>query len=273
MIDKPSPDPDTYLDINRHSWNNRVASHLASTFYDVDGFLKGESSLNEIELKLLGDLKGKSVLHLQCHFGQDTISLARMGAIATGVDFSDQAILAAAELSIKAGVATKFICCNVYDLPLQLDETFDVVFTSYGTISWLPDLDRWASVISDFLKPGGKFIIAEFHPVVWMFDDDFKTVKYHYHNVEPVSETENGTYADRNAAITLKSITWNHGISEVMNNLLKHGIEINSFNEMDYSPYNCFRHMVETEPGKFRIKHLANKIPMVYSIEATKKIQ
>lgn len=260
-----------YIEINKHSWNNRVDAHLRSDFYDLDGFLKGQSSLNAIELALLGDVKGKSVLHLQCHFGQDTISLARSGAIVTGVDLSDRAIEAATQLARDTHTHASFICCAIYDLPDHLDKTFDIVFTSYGTISWLPDLGQWAEIIARFLKPGGKFVFAEFHPVVWMFDDEFDKVGYSYFNTGPIIETENGTYADRNAAIRQDYVCWNHGMGEVVNSLTAHGLEIRALNEYDYAPYNCFRHAVEVAPKQYRIAHLGDKIPMVYAIEARKK--
>src|SRR5690606_20725019 len=120
------------------------------------------------------NLKDKKVLHLQCHFGQDSISLARLGASVVGVDLSDKAIEQAQHIAQELNADARFICCDIYDLPKHLNEQFDIVFTSYGTIGWLPDLDKWASVIHHFLKPGGQFIFAEFHPVVWMFDNDFK---------------------------------------------------------------------------------------------------
>ncbi|MEG0925160.1 class I SAM-dependent methyltransferase [Chryseobacterium sp.] len=260
-----------YLEINRNSWNNRTESHLKSEFYDLKGFLNGNSSLNDIELNLLGDLKGKSVLHLQCHFGQDTISLSRLGADATGVDLSDKAIESARQLALDTQSNTKFVCCDIYDLPNHLDQQFDIVYTSYGTIGWLPDLNKWAKVISQFLKPGGQFIFVEFHPVVWMFDDNFETIGYRYFNSGAIVETESGTYADRNAEITQSYVMWNHGLSEVINSLIKNGLEINNLDEFDYSPYNCFNKTIEFEPKKYRIEHLDNKIPMVYSVTATKK--
>ena len=125
---------ESYIEINKKSWNKRTPLHLLSNFYDVDGFLKGKSSLNEIELKLLGDVKGKNILHLQCHFGQDTISLGRLGANVTGIDLSDKAIESANNLSVKANIEATFICCNIYDLPNHLNQQFDIVFTSYD---WL----------------------------------------------------------------------------------------------------------------------------------------
>ena len=260
-----------YLKINKKSWNNRTDVHFDSDFYDNEHFIKGQSSLNEIELELIGDIKGKSVLHLQCHFGQDTISLNRLGAKTTGVDLSDKAIERAKELAKQTHSEAEFICCDVYDLPNHLEQKFDLVFTSYGTIGWLPDLNKWANVVSSYLKPGGQFIFVEFHPVVWMFDDHFTKIHYNYFNTGPIFEQEDGTYADKNAPIHQDYVMWNHGIGEVITSLLQHGLEINAMDEFDYSPYNCFDETVEYAPKKFRIKHLENKIPMVYSIVATKK--
>ena len=263
--------PKNYIEVNKATWNNKTDVHIDSDFYDVKGFLNGKSSLNPIELKLLGDIKDKKILHLQCHFGQDTLSLARLGAKVTGIDLSDKAIEKAKSFNEKLKLDAQFICCDIYDLPNHLNEKFDIVFTSYGTIGWFPDLTKWAEVVSHFLKPQGKFIFAEFHPVVWMFDNDFATIHYNYFNTEPIIEDESGTYADRTAEISAQTITWNHPISEVLNALISNDLEIKSFDEFDYSPYNCFNQTEEFESGKYRIQHLKNKIPMVYSITATKK--
>lgn len=260
-----------YLAINRESWNNKTDAHLKSEFYDLDGFLKGKTSLNSIELELLGNIKGKSILHLQCHFGQDTISLSRLGAEVTGVDLSDKAIESAKWIAKETQSNAKFICCDIYDLPNHLDEKFDIVFTSYGTIGWLPDLDKWAQIIAKYLQPNGQLVFVEFHPVVWMFDDNFEKIGYRYFNSGAIIETESGTYADKDAAITQDYVMWNHGLGEVINSLINHGIVITSLNEFDYSPYNCFNKTVEYEPNKYRIAHLENKIPMVYAITAQKK--
>ncbi len=260
-----------YLQKNKDLWNSRTEHHVGSDFYDVKGFLAGKSSLNQIELVSLGHVKGKSILHLQCHFGQDTISLARMGATVTGVDFSEKAIESAKQLSKDAKAPAEFICCDVYSLVEHLNKTFDIVFTSYGTIGWLPDLGKWAKIVSAFLKPGGKFIFAEFHPAVWMFDNDFEKVAYSYFNVSPIVETETGTYANRDAPIKREYVGWNHSLSDVFTSLLNNGLQIDVFKEYDYSPYNCFRNTEEFSPGKFRIKSMANRLPMVYSLVATKK--
>ncbi len=260
-----------YIIKNKESWNKKLDYHINSDFYDMEGFLEGKTSLNQIELGLLGDIKNKSILHLQCHFGQDTLSLARMGAKVTGIDFSDKAIEKAININKYLQLDAEFICCDVYDLPNHLDKQFDIVFTSYGTIGWLPDMGQWAKIVSAFLKPAGKFIFVEFHPVVWMFDDNFSKITYNYFNNGPIEEEFSGTYADREAPIKQQTVSWNHGMSEVINSLITNDLEINKLNEYDYSPYDCFNQTEKIAERKFRIKHMNNKIPMVYSIVATKK--
>ncbi|MFZ1527871.1 MAG: class I SAM-dependent methyltransferase [Ferruginibacter sp.] len=259
-----------YIQLNKEAWNQKTPVHIDSAFYDMPSFLAGKNTLNAIELELLGDIKGKSVLHLQCHFGQDTISLSRMGAKATGVDLSDAAIAKATELAASLHVDTKFICCNVYDLADHLNEQFDLVFTSYGTIGWLPDLDKWAAIVNRYLTPGGKFIMADFHPVVWMYDNDFTKVEYRYFKDEAIVEELPGTYADREAAIKNTTVSWNHSLSELLQSLINNGLQLTQFREYDYSPYNCLSGMEEQEPGKFRIKIFGNKIPIIYALTAQK---
>ncbi len=258
-----------YKKINKDSWNKRTALHFTSEFYAVKEFIKGGSSLNSIELDLLGDLTDKKVLHLQCHFGQDTISLERLGATVTGVDLSNAAIDKATELAQKTNSNARFICCDLYDLPQHLDEQFDLVFTSYGTIGWLPDIEQWANIVAQFTKSGGRFVMAEFHPVVWMFDDDFKEVKYNYFNDGPIVESLDGTYAQKDADLTTDYVTWNHSLSSVIQALINKEFTINTLQEFDYSPYDCFSHTIEFESKKFRIKNMDRKLPMVYAFNAT----
>jgi 2-polyprenyl-3-methyl-5-hydroxy-6-metoxy-1,4-benzoquinol methylase len=261
---------ENYIEVNKELWNERTKHHLNSAFYDMEGFKAGNTSLKDIELGLLGDIAGKSVLHLQCHFGQDTLSLSRMGAKATGVDLSDEAIATAQQLASEMNLDASFICCNIYDLPSHLDERFDIVFTTYGTIGWLPDLKPWASLIDRYLKPGGQFIFAEFHPAVWMFDNDFTYVQYSYFNREAIIEIEQGTYGDKDAPIQLESVGWNHSIDEVLQNLIDAGLQIRTFKEYDYSPYNCLNKMVEIVPGKWQIEGMEGKLPLVYALKAIK---
>jgi SAM-dependent methyltransferase len=259
-----------YFDSNKNIWNQRTAVHKDSSFYNREGFIKGESVLTPIELKELGDVKGRKMLHLQCHFGMDSLDWARRGADVTGVDLSDVAIDEARKLNDEIGLNAKFVCCNVYDLQEHLDEKFDIVFASYGVVGWLPDLTKWAQLISHYLKPGGTFYIAEFHPVVWMFDDEFTHIKYFYENRELIVTENYGTYTDRKADIQGKEYSWNHNISEVLNALIGAGLKIELFNEFMYSPYPCFSNIVATEDGNWHIKGMEGKIPMVYSIRASK---
>lgn len=259
-------DHTSYLDINRSLWNDKVATHLQSAFYDVKGFIAGKSSLNDIELGLLGDVQGQSILHLQCHFGQDTIDLSRRGAICTGLDLSDESIQAAKSLASQCGTNTRFVCGDVYSAPELIDERFDIVFTSYGTIGWLPDIQRWAAVVKTMLKPGGRFVFVEFHPVVWMMDYDFEKVAYSYFNRGPIVEDTEGTYTDGDQPPTHSSISWNHGIGEVLSALLSTGLKLKSFEEFDRSPYDCFKHTVKTEDDQYQIKGLQGKLPMVYAL-------
>lgn len=261
---------ENYIEINRRTWNEKTAVHFESDFYNVKDFIIGGNSLNSIELDLLGDLKGKRILHLQCHFGQDSISLARLGAIVTGIDLSDKAIEKGQELAKKCSVDVNFICCDIYELEHYLDEKFDLVFTSYGTIGWLPDINKWAKVVSHFLKPKAKFVFAEFHPVVWMYDDDFIDVRYSYFNDAPIIEIENGTYAEKNAPIQQEFCCWNHGLAEVFQALINEGLRIDYFQEYDYSPYNCFNKTIQIAEKKFQLEPFGNKIPLVYSLSATK---
>jgi 2-polyprenyl-3-methyl-5-hydroxy-6-metoxy-1,4-benzoquinol methylase len=262
-----------YFNTNKELWNQRTAIHKDSSFYNLAGFKAGENVLTPIELNELGDVKGKSMLHLQCHFGMDSLNWSRLGADVTGVDLSDVAINEARQLNDELKMNAKFICCNVYDLKEHLNQQFDIVYTSYGTIGWLPDLDKWAGIVSHYLKPGGIFYIAEFHPVVWMFDDAFTHIKYYYNNRELIVTENEGTYTDteHKSDIKGKEYSWNHGLSEVFTALIKAGLTIESFNEHMYSPYPCFSNTVEIEKGKWQIKGMEGKIPMVYSVLAKKK--
>ncbi len=262
---------ESYFEENKTSWNKRTAIHKDSAFYDLASFKKGKTSLNKIELEELGDVKGKTLLHLQCHFGMDTMSWAREGAIVTGIDLSDEAINLAKEINGELNLKAEFICCNVYDLEQQLDKKFDIVFTSYGTIGWLPDLDTWAEIVSHFLKPGGIFYIADFHPAMWMMDNDFEYVKYSYFNAEVITEEISGSYSDRNAPIRSTEHSWNHPFSEIINSLISHGLQVTQFNEFPFSPYNCFNKMEQGEDGMWRIIGMNEKLPVMYSIKAVKQ--
>lgn len=261
----------SYFDANKALWNQRTAVHRDSSFYDRAGFIAGKSCLTPIELAEMVPVSGKKLLHLQCHFGMDSLDWARRGARVTGIDLSDSAIAEAVALNRETGLDAEFICCNVYDVEQYVPAGFDIVFTSYGVVGWLPDLDRWARIIASRLMPGGVFYLAEFHPVVWMFDEEFTHVKYYYDNRELIVTESEGTYTDRSAPIRSREYSWNHSISEVINALIGAGLQISFFNEHMFSPYPCFQNVVETKAGQWQVKGMEGKIPMVYSLQAVKR--
>lgn len=259
-----------YLKINREAWNDKTNVHLESDFYNQKSFMEGKNTLKEPELEVLGDVSGKRILHLQCHFGQDTLSLARMGANATGLDFSNVAIEHAIEINKQLSLDASFVCTDVYSLPDELIDQFDIVFTSYGTIGWLPELESWAQTIKKALIPGGKFIMVDFHPFIWTFDNEMQKIEYDYFNSAPIIEEIEGTYADRNAPIKTQTVSWNHGVGEILNTLIKTDIAIQEFSELDYSPFNCFTDMKQLDKDKFVFNHINHAIPMIYRIVGKK---
>jgi SAM-dependent methyltransferase len=260
-----------YFDLNKKMWNDRVSVHLDSELYAMEKFKAGQNSLNEIELELLKDVTGLKILHLQCHFGQDSLSLARLGAKVTGVDFSEEAIQTARALNDELGLNATFICSDVLELDQLPEAAYDIIFTSYGTITWLPELSKWGANIHKYLKPGGKFILAEFHPAIWMYDDKFTYLQYGYFNCGPIIEENEGSYADKDAPIKHTSVGWNHALDEVLSALLPTGLRLSSFKEYDYSPYNIFHSNTKTDKG-FQIKGLEGKLPLVYSLMMEKNL-
>ena len=259
-----------YIEVNKQAWNKRTELHIKSDFYKYDEFVAGANSLTEIELGILGDLTGKRILHLQCHFGQDSISLARLGAHVTAVDFSDQAIKEARILNEKCGTDVTFVCCDLYGLPDHLEGKYDLVFTSYGTIGWLPDLDKWARVVSHYLDTGGELLIVDFHPVAWMYDNDLTAPTYSYFNGDAIVEEEQGSYADPTAKETLTSVCWNHATTSVINDTIKHGLQVKAFNEYDFTPYDIFPGGIEVGPRRYQVEKWKGIVPLVFALHSVK---
>lgn len=249
-----------YFEMNRIGWDGRVDAHYRSRFYDVEGFLRGACSLREIERAELGDVSGRRLLHLQCHFGLDTLSWARRGALCTGVDFSPAAIDRARQLAERTGLAARFVCCNVYDFRRGDVPPFDIVFTSYGTVCWLPDLTRWARVVAGNLAPGGTFSMVEFHPVLDLLSG------FSYFTEEIPDVEEKGTYTENGGEAVARLASWAHPISGVVTALVEAGIEILRLTEHRYSPYDCFEGLEEREPGRFYLQHRGQDVPLVYSL-------
>jgi ubiquinone/menaquinone biosynthesis C-methylase UbiE len=254
---------------NQELWDNFVKVHVNSEFYDVPRFLKGKCSLDEIQLELLGNVKGKSVLHLQCHFGQDTLSLARMGARVTGVDFSRVAIETARDFNAQLQLNAKFIQSDVNQLDKFLDGEFDIVYASYGVIGWHSDLEKWARIVSRFMKKGARFCFAEFHPVFWMLDDDHSAIGYSYFKSDTIINEDQRSYAEPAAGRLGTSYCWNHSLSELFQALESHGLTIRKFKEYDYLPYRTFQDITEKK-GRYYVRGLEHKLPLVYSLIASK---
>lgn len=259
-----------YFDDNKKLWNAKTPIHVKSAFYNQSKFLEQGNSLNEVELNEVGDVEGKKILHLQCHFGQDSISWQKKGAEVTAIDLSDEAIEVAKKLNVQMNTNVHFICCNVYEINDHLTEQYDIILTSYGTIGWLPDLSIYTKLIHSFLKPGGFYYIVDFHPFIWTLDDEYTQFGYNYFNTGVISEEIDGTYADREATIRLKEHGWNHPTSELLNALLQTGLKLEFFNEFDFSAYNCFPKMEERGTGKWQFEHFKNRIPYMYSLKASK---
>ena len=255
-----------HIEINKKAWNDKTPIHLNSNFYNNEEFKKGKSTLNKFELGAIGDIKGKSILHLQCHFGQDSMSLARMGANVTAVDFSAVAIKEAKAISKDIDVPVKFVECSV--LELDLNEKFDIIFSSYGTIGWLPNLDKWGDTISRHLKKDGTFLFTEFHPFIDLLDEN----QYDYFfKQNPDIEIEKGSYTDGGQDIEIKTCWWNHSLTEIFGALESNGLKLKLFQEFDYSPYKL-RGMIEKEKGKFVLENRKNqKLPYVFNLKAIKK--
>jgi SAM-dependent methyltransferase len=267
-----------YLEANRKLWDSWVPIHVGSEFYDVEAFRRGGISLDRLELEAAGDVAGKSLLHLQCHFGKDTISFARLGASATGADFSPAAISQARRLAGETGVPARFVESEVTALPDHLDGRFDVVFTSNGVIGWLPDLRPWGRVIAHFLASGGRFAIVEGHPVMFAFDDDDdddlnrtpRPQHRYFATGEPLTFAYRGTYADFDADVDSVEHGWPHSMADVLSALLDAGLRIESFAEHPVLAWKAFRCMERDDEGFWRLPPGVGEIPLSFSLVARK---
>jgi SAM-dependent methyltransferase len=255
-------------DLNVDLWDKLTKIHSQSDFYDIESFKNGKNTLKSIEEEELGDISGKNILHLQCHFGLDTLSLARKGAIVTGMDYSRESIKLAEELATELDISAEFICANIYDLPLVLNKKYDIVFTSYGVLHWLPDLKKWAQVISHFLKPGGFFYIAEMHPIFNMFDINGKERVFPYfHTDEPV-KIQKGSCISPETDFSCVSYEWAHSIGDIINSILSAGLRLEYLHEYPYIVFNRLPYLREDSPGKYVIKDINYSIPLMFSLKA-----
>ncbi|MCL6452866.1 MAG: class I SAM-dependent methyltransferase [Alicyclobacillus sp.] len=261
-----------WADWNRRRWNEITEIHVRSPFYGVTEFLRGASTLRSVEQGALGDVRERSLLHLQCHFGLDTLSLARLGARVTGVDFSERAIGWAERLRDEAGLQARFVCADLYELDEALDETFDLVFTSYGVLCWLPDLARWAAIIARRLKPGGRFVLVEHHPITNVYDVNAEgqlVRAYPYFNAEPIACESDRSYADADTPVqNTKTFQWDHTLADVINALAGAGLRIEALKEYPFMDYERFPGwMVRDDEGWWHLRERPF-LPLLFSVEA-----
>jgi SAM-dependent methyltransferase len=272
---EPSESDDDCVAANRELWNAWADLHVTSAFYDVEGFKAGRDTLDTVAARDLGDVRGRRLLHLQCHFGLDTMSWARRGASVVGVDFSENAIVHARALASELGLDARFVCSEVASALEHLEPgTFDFVFTSYGAISWLPDLRPWARTIVGALKPGGTFFVADHHPTVWIFDDyatePSAVYRYSYFDRQPVRDEEHGSYAAPDADYVGVAYGWQHTFEDIIGALLEVGLAITSLREYPYLAFQWFPFMVQGEDSYWRMPEGAPDIPLMFSLTATK---
>lgn len=259
-----------YASINKKWWNDVTPIHSRSELYNLPAFKKGKTSLEKTELSELTNVKGKTMLHLMCHFGMDTLSWGRKGALATGVDISEESVKLARKLSKEVKIPGKFICSDIYDLPQTLQEKFDIVYTSYGVLCWVSNIKKWAKLINHYLKPGGVFYIVELHPFAGILSTDFK-LEYKYFDHGPFIDDSEGTYTDWNEKIKGVTYEWNYTLGQVINALIDEGLKIEFVHEFPYSMYDQFPGFMEKKGDEWRLKNKKIQIPLLFSLKATKQ--
>jgi SAM-dependent methyltransferase len=260
------------MSVNRRWWDGATPVHVRSRSYDVDGFRRGNTSLLPMEIKELGDVSGRHLLHLQCHFGMDTLSWARRGACVTGVDFSPEAIATARQLAEELSIPARFIESNVYDLPDVLSEGFDIVYTGYGAICWLPDLERWAHVIARSLRPGGTFYIVEAHPMTNMTDESIKDrveLNGQYFDHGPIRYESPDTYTDSDAPLEEQvTFSWDHPLSEIVTSLTSAGLQLEWLHESRLGFFKMHPLMRKREDGHWEFPPEVSDMPLTFSLRA-----
>jgi SAM-dependent methyltransferase len=272
-VGQPPPD---WVDLNRRSWDERVPIHVASTFYDVDGFRAGEPAVEPFEIDELGPLGELRLAHLQCHFGLDTLDLVRLhpNLAAVGLDFSAPALAAASALASDVGLSDRctFVESDVMQAAAALGESsFDVVYTGKGAICWVADLAAWASQCAGLLKPGGFLYMCEFHPVGYMLAQDSPTVVDDYFRRDPWVDDEPGSYADLSAPTENNvAVSWNHPIASVITAVLGAGLHLQFFHEWDYTLFHLNDYLVQGEDRRFRWPSESIRLPLMYSLKAYK---
>jgi SAM-dependent methyltransferase len=264
---------DPRLEANRRNWDSRVDIHVNSRFYDVEGELLGAPGPAAREVESLGDLKGKTLVHLQCHFGIDTLRLARAGAFVTGIDFSPTAIEEAISLAGRAGLSDRstFACANVYDASrVLLGQRFDVVYVSLGSLCWLPDIAAWGASVAELLAPGGTLYIHDVHPLSSCLDDEGERVAYGYfeESTTPLIFDDNSTYTDGGEISATRTYEWNHSIGEIVTSLLARDLMLDSLVEHDWTLFQQFPWLTPAPEGVFTVPTDRPRIPLSFTLVA-----
>jgi 2-polyprenyl-3-methyl-5-hydroxy-6-metoxy-1,4-benzoquinol methylase len=259
---------------NQKLWDEWTDINARSALYRLDAFKNGENKIDPVIREEVGDVSAKRLLHLQCHFGMDSLSWARLGAHVTGVDFSPRAIALAQSLGRELNIPARFLCTNIYDLPSELDEQFDIVFASYGVLTWLPDLKSWMQNAASFVKPGGFLYLSDGHPFTWIFDDDSPEMKlrYPYFQTGATAWNEEGSYADRSARLeTTTCYQWQHTMGEIITEICQTGLRLEYLHEFGHAYFHAYPPMREGNDGFWHHPEGDSRLPMVFSVKAWKR--
>jgi SAM-dependent methyltransferase len=272
---------DEHFAVNRANWDERAPAHAASADYGVGRFATDPGHLSDVvrfDRPRLGDLTGVRGVHLQCHIGTDTVSLARLGATMTGLDFSPVSVAHARDVAAGAGAEVRFVESDVYGAPDVLGRGgFDLVYTGIGALCWLPDIRRWGRVVADLLRPGGRLFLREGHPMMWAVDEqrpDDLVLRYPYfEQPEPTHFDDPGTYVETDVAFThTASRDWSHGLGEIVTALLDAGLELTMLVEHDSVPWDALPgRMARDDVGEYRLTAHAERLPLTYTLQAVRR--
>ncbi|MEU8813326.1 class I SAM-dependent methyltransferase [Actinoplanes sp. NPDC048796] len=269
-----------YREVNRANWDERAPAHAASPGYNAHRLRDDPAFLSDtvrFDRPLLGDVSGLRGVHLQCHIGTDTVSLSRLGATMTGLDFSPKSLEQARRIAADAKADIRFVQADVYDAVEAVGDGYDLVYTGVGALCWLPDIRRWARTVAALLRPGGRLFIREGHPVLWALDyerdDDLLVLtEPYFETAAPQIYDEPGTYVETDTAFT-HSVTheWNHGLGEIVTALLEAGMTITGLVEHTSVPWHALeRTMVDIGDGEFQLRDKPNRLPHTYTLQAVR---
>jgi SAM-dependent methyltransferase len=279
--ERDRPDPQDHHRLNRSNWASRVALHAVSSEYGLERFTADAMHISDVvrfDLPRLGDIAGHDVVHLQCHIGTDTLSLARLGARVTGLDFSPEALEAARRLAHDAGPPVDYVESDVYDaVDLLGTARFDLVYTGVGALNWLPSVRRWADVVAALLRPGGRLFLREGHPVLWTLadarDDGVVAIEYPYFETPGVAFYNTMTYVGHEGDVEQPwAIEFNHGLAEIITAVMDAGLDLVAIEEHDSVPWAALEDQMEQLPnGEFRLIDRPERLPHSYTLQARKR--